>query len=258
MPFIPAAASCGVLRLKIKSQGHGSLYDEYRTYASINYFDKVRSTLLSTFVRFLIIGKELFIECNFYVLPPIDENKFDIDRIPLKDDMFMIKAGAISALLALIALILSINKFTAFVLLAIVSVAAFMPLINLYLYKYNKNKNRSQLKKNIDKGVQHNYGVKKTFRESISNKNYKSYFSAQDIVMIQNSIDQAIVYSIAAFLDSKGIDSSALKENVLNFVNQNMITSVGTLNVIGEQVAVGTGAKVTKTINYAVDKLKSI
>jgi hypothetical protein len=240
----------------IISEGHSSLYNEYRTYFSIKYFDKVRSTLLSTFVRFFIVGKELFIECSFYALPPIDENKFDIDRIPLYDDMFMIKAGAISAIFALITLVFAFNPFTAWIPLIIVSLASFIPLIKLYEYKYNKKGAKSKLKKNIEKGVQHNYGVKKTFRESISSANYKSYFSAQDIIMIQTSIDQAIVYSIAALLDSKDIDSSTLKENVLNFVNQGIISSVGTLNA--EQMVIGNEAKLSKTISYASQKAQSL
>jgi hypothetical protein len=120
------------------SEGHSSLYNEYRTYASIKYFDKVRSTLLSTFVRFFIVGKELFIECSFYALPPIDENKFDIDRIPLYDDIFMIKAGATSALFALITLVFASNPFTAIIPLAIISGVSFLPLIDLYRYKRNK------------------------------------------------------------------------------------------------------------------------
>ena len=61
----------------LRSEGHKSLYEEYRAYYSTKYFDKMRATLFSAFLRFSKVGKEIFTECSFYVLPPIDEDKYN-------------------------------------------------------------------------------------------------------------------------------------------------------------------------------------
>ena len=179
---------------KIVSEGHKSLYDEYRTYYAIKYFDRTRATLLSTFLRFFKVGTEMFIECSFYVLPPIDENRFSIDKIPIYDDWLKYKAGVTVASLSLLTLLAVITPPISAISVFIVSLIAFMPIIGLFFEKYVKAMLRRKLSKRIAKGEPHNYGIKKTFRESISQKDYKNYFSAQDMILVQNSIEQAIIY----------------------------------------------------------------
>ena len=234
-------------------EGHKSLYDEYRTYYSIKYFDKSRSTLLSTFLRFFKIGSELFTECSFYVLPPIDENRFNIDRIPLYDNWFQLRAAATTAIVSIIVLALGLVRGVSILPLIIVLIVAFLPLARIILNKYNANIVKKDLSERIKKGEPHNYGNIKTFRESISSKNYKNYFSAQDMVAIQNSIEHSIIYGTAKILDSKGIDSSLLTGDLLSFVNKGIMMYGGQLEA--EQVTVGSSIK---TIQYIQEHIKNI
>jgi len=237
----------------IISEGHKNPYDEYRTYYAIKYFDKARSTLLSTFLRFFKIGEELFVECCFYALPPIDESKFDIDQMPLYDDWLKYKAGAITAALSLVTLTATMTPQLGLISLAIVSYIAFIPIVNIIFDKCGKPILRKRLGKRIQKGEPHNYGNTKTFRESISGKNYKNYFSAQDMILVQNSIEQAVIYSTAKLLDTKGIDSSSLTKDLLTFVNNN--TMMYGCKLEGEQITVGSGAKV---VQHARDSVQNI
>jgi len=209
-------------------------------------------TLLSSFLRFYKIGVELFIECNFYVLPPIDENKFNIDKIPIYDTNFALKAAGTTIILSVAALALGITPYVSIVPLAIVCYKAFIPLIRILLNKYNANIVQKDLKERINKGEPHNYGNIITFREAISSKDYKNYFGAQDIIAIQNSIEQAIIIAIADLLDSKGIDSSSLTADLLPFINNGIMMYGGQLEA--EQVAIGLGAKAVKQVQERVRK----
>ena len=235
------------------NEGHKGLYEEFRTYKSINYFDKSRSTLLSTFLRFSKIGRELFIECCFYILPPIDENRFNIDRIPLYDNSLQLKAAAITAIFSLAVLILGRIPGVSLITLVLVIVAAFMPLARVIRNKYDDMIIFKDLKERIKKGEPHNYGNIKTFRESISSKNYKNYFSAQDVVAIQNSIEKAIIYSTAKILDAKGIESSLLTGDLLTLVNKGIMMYGGKLEA--EQISVGSGAKAIQYFHEHMQKI---
>jgi len=235
------------------NEGHKSLYDDYRTYYNIKYFDKSRSTLLSTFLRFFKIGSELFTECSFYVLPPIDEIRFNIDRIPIYDNWFQLRAAATTAIISIIVLALGMIPGISLILLILVLIVAFAPLSKVILNKYNDNIAKNDLKERIKKGEPHNYGNTKTFRESISSKNYKNYFSAQDTVAIQNSLEHSIIYGTSKILDSKGIDSSLLTGDLLSFVNKGIMMYGGQLEA--EQVTVGSSIK---TIQYIQEHIKNI
>jgi len=90
----------------------------------------------------------------------------------------------------------------------------------------------------------HNYGTMKTFRETIANPNYKSYFSAQDVTMAIGSIEKSIIKSIADLLDEKGIDSSFLRNEMTSIINYGIMQSGGTIN--NSPVASGDRSTITQ------------
>lgn len=75
------------------SKGNKDIFKDYRAYINIRYHDKTRSTLLSAFLRFSEVGKEIFTEYSFYFLPPVDEDIFDIDKMPINKSVFGLKIG---------------------------------------------------------------------------------------------------------------------------------------------------------------------
>jgi hypothetical protein len=235
-------------------EGHKSLYDEYRTYYSIKYFDKSRSTLLSAFLRFFKFGSELFVECSFYLLPPIDENRFNIDRIPIYDEKFKLKAATTTAIISIIVLAVGMMPIVSIIPLILVLIAAVSPLARLLLYKYNSNIINKDLKERIKKGEPHNYGNIKTFRESVSSNSYKNFFSAQDVASIQNSIEHSIINAMAKILDSKGIDSSLITGDLLSFVNKGIMMYGGKLEA--EQVNIGSSIKTIQHIQNSIENIK--
>lgn len=211
----------------------------------------MRATLFSAFLRFSKVGKEIFTECSFYVLPPIDEDKYNIDKLPLYDELFSLKMGIITAAFAILSFIMMVSSL-AFIPFSVLPFVTFGPLLIIANGWYKRYKIDKTLKKKIKKGEPHNYGNLQTFREVIASPNYKNYFGAQDIIMIQNSIEQTIIHSIADLLDTKGIDSSFLREDLLTFVNQGIMMYGGELKA--ESLAVGKGAQAT--IKQAKESVK--
>lgn len=96
----------------------------------------------------------------------------------------------------------------------------------------------------IQRGEPHNYGLLKTFRETIASPDYKNYFSAQDIILIQNTLENAIIDSVANLLDSKKIDSSFLRSEMISFINKGIMQFGGKME--NSQVVSGDGNNVTK------------
>jgi len=229
-------------------EGHSNIYNDWRTYFCLRYHDKLRSTLFSTFLRFSKVGESIFAECSFYILPPINENRFNIDRLALNDDFLIIKTGLVTLASVVVALIMISNGLSLapiFILL----ILTLYPLFVVFRGRIREFSENKDLKKKIERGEPHNYGAISTFRELIASSNYKNYFSAQDIIMVQNSIEQAIVYSVADLLDSKGIDSSFLRKDMIAYVNQGIMMFGGTIEA--EQV-VGVGIA-SKTLNQIKD-----
>jgi hypothetical protein len=227
-------------------EGHKSIYNEYRTYIKIEYLDKVRTTLFSTFLRFSMTGDELFGECNFHVLPPIDENKYNIDRISKNDIYFMLKFGFVSLSMILLAISMMSEPYLAYVAFIALFALILMPMLVISLYYIKDYLYKITTKERVERGEPHNYGKIKTFREMIAKRDYKNYYSAQDIIMIQNSIEQTVINSIADLLDAKGIDSSILREDVMTFVNQGIMMFGGKLQA--ENIAVGASSKIINQI----------
>lgn len=209
------------------SENHNEdTFKDYRTYLLLRYHDKARSTLSSTFLRFSKVGKNFFTECSFYVLTPINENVYNIDKLPINSNLFTFKVGL--ATLVLIAFIIKLSDLSGLFSLILLVFSA-LPLILILYHRIIINERKTDTKR-IKRGEPHNYGVIKTFRETIASLNYKNYFSAQDILMIHGSIEKSIINSIADLLDAKGLDSSFLRENMMPFVNNGIIMSGGTMN----------------------------
>jgi len=237
-------------------EGHSSLYNDWRTYFCLQYHDKLRSTLFSTFLRFSKVGTDIFAECSFYILPPIDENKYNIDRLALNDDLLIIKTGLFTLVSVSVALLMMSSDGFSGIPPFILLILTLYPLFIIFKGRFREFFEKKNMKKKIERGEPHNYGAISTFREAIASPNYKNYFSAQDIIMVQNSIEQAIIYSVADLLDSKGIDSSFLRKEMIAYVNQGIMMFGGKIEA--DQIATGIGAQSIKQIKDQVQKLNPI
>jgi len=238
------------------NEGHKNIYNDWRTYICLKYHDKIRSTLFSTFLRFSRVGKDIFAECSFYILTPINENKYNIDKLARFDDLRIIKIAGMTILYLVVAMILMSSRIFSWAPPLILLFIAAYPLFMIYMDRLKDFLGNRQLRKKIERGEPHNYGRYSSFREMIASPNYKNYFSAQDIIMIRYSIEQTIIYSVADLLDSKGIDSSLLRKDMVAYINQGIMMFGGKLEA--DQIAAGKGAQAMMQIKDQAQKLFSV
>lgn len=220
------------------------IFKDYRTYFNISHHDKNRSTLFSTFLRFSKIEKELFTECSFYVLTPIDENIYNIDKLPKNNSFFTVKSILVTVGLIIVYILFSQLPYIGSVIPAfILFIFAVRPLVKILINRAKETEYNIDVEQ-INRGEPHNYGLLKTFRETISSPDYKNYFGAQDIILIQNTIENAIIDSVADFLDAKGIDTSFLRSEMVSFINKGIVQFGGKME--NSQVVSGDGNNVQK------------
>lgn len=231
------------------------IFKDYRTYFNISHHDKNRSTLLSTFLRFSKIENELFAECSFYVLTPIDENIYNIDKLPSNNSFFTIKSIFVTAGLIIIYILFSQLPYIGSVIPAfILFIFAVRPLVEILINRAKETDYNIDIEE-VKRGEPHNYGLLKTFRETISSPDYKNYFSAQDIILIQNTIENAIIDSVADLLDAKGIDTSFIRSEMVSFINKGIMQFGGKME--NSQVAFGDGIKVAQKMQQFTQKVFS-
>jgi hypothetical protein len=218
------------------------IFKDFRTYFNISHHDENRSTLFSTFLRFSKIEKELFAECSFFVLTPINENIYNIDKLPRNNILFILKSVLITVSLILVYNLFSWSIIPAFILF----ILSVLPIIIILRNRVKEQDYKIDVEQ-IKRGEPHNYGLLTTFRETIASPDYKNYFSAQDIVLIQNTIENAIIDSVADLLDKKGIDASFLRTEMISFINKGIMQFGGKME--NAQVVSGEG-------NQAIQKIQ--
>jgi len=232
------------------------IFKDYRTYFNISHHDKNRSTLLSTFLRFSKIENELFAECSFYVLTPIDENIYNIDKLSRNNSSFTVKSILITAGLIMAYIlfyqILSIESRIPALFLLIFSIR---PLIEILAIRAKETEYDIDIEE-VKRGEPHNYGLLKTFRETISSPDYKNYFSAQDIILIQNTIENAIVDAVADFLSAKGIDTSFLRSEMVSFINKGIMQFGGKME--NSEIFFGDKNKIVHKMQQVAQKVISV
>ncbi|WP_292372909.1 hypothetical protein [Methanosarcina sp. UBA411] len=230
------------------------IFKDYRTYFNISHLDKNRSTLFSTFLRLSKIEKELFAECSFYVLTPIDENIYNIDKLPKNNSFFTVKSMLVTVGLIIVYILFSELPYIGIILAFVLFIFAVRPLAKILINRAKETEYSDDIEQ-IKRGEPHNYGLSKTFRETIASPDYKNYFGAQDIILIQNTIENAIIDSVADLLDAKGIDTSFIRSEMVSFINKGIMQFGGKME--NSQVAFGDGIKVAQKMQQFTQKVFS-
>jgi hypothetical protein len=234
---------------KIENTFNDDIFKDYRVYFLFRYHDKARSTLLSTFLRFSKAGKDLFAECSSYILTPINEDIYNIDKLP-RNYFHTIKLVLIT--LAVVAIYISGSFLPSFLPLLLLLITCFP----LAYFLYFRIKDYKNVIDRIKGNEHHKYGILKTFRESIASPNYKSYFSAQDALMLQGSVEKSIVTSTAALLDKKGYDTSFVDKQIIPFVNNGIMQYGGTIS--DSNVVSGDRNIITQLTGATMSKINKI
>jgi hypothetical protein len=189
---------------------------------------------LSVFLKFTIVGEQLFSEARYFLLSPVKEELMVLNNAVARSGFEYYKSLIITSLFKslyswLSGFILLISWF--FNIQTAIATAIFGDL-------------ESKIKL---KDETYNYGRTISIRELLSSGFYHRYFQILDKDLNYKVTQHIIIDSIIEYLDSKGISTEDIKQTQTAIINSGVMVNGGTVNA--EQMSVGIGAKVTNTIN---------
>jgi hypothetical protein len=187
-------------------------------------------------LRFTAVGKGLFVEARFFLLPPLRPEFREVDnltkRITLRQFMGVVTAAVFRA------------PFT-WIGAGLAGVAA----VNRFFEEVRGGEQRKLAKEN----ERFNYGWSASLREQWSGSSYERYFQMLDKDMYSKILQSRILDAIVSALETRGISTEAIKESGTTILNQGLIVSggkvqaqslaIGRKAVAAVQQAVGVNAK---------------
>jgi hypothetical protein len=191
--------------------------------------------VLTAFLRFQKGEKTLFVENNYWLLPPIQEQYRAVDSIK--------KSSGIRYYFGQFVLVVFKTIF------AIIASAFFV--LNQITMGINHILGQSpedKLRRNVKSSPDYDYGSATSIRQMVCQSRYLQHFQKLDKERYLKTIDKRILNGIEIFLDSKDISTAELRERETNVLNNNIIIQPGgTFN--GGNVAMGKNAKIQNMFN---------
>jgi hypothetical protein len=183
-----------------------------RHYKCVQVVDWGGELIISVFFRFSMIGQNLFIEVNYYLLTPLSPHYYELDRMKSKASFTDICQIAFETLFTMIlwSIVSPISIFGRFI--------RYFPFLNSSKFKHQR--------KEIKSNMAYNYGALTSLRERLSHNNeYTSYFQHLDQEMYVKAIERRIIDSLLEFLESKNIDISDFKDVKSTIINHGIMLS---------------------------------
>lgn len=190
---------------------------------------------LSIFLRFTILGDQLYAESRFFLLPPLKENFMILDNAFSKSGFSYFYSQFI------VSAFKSLYTWT----LGPIMLFSWLGKIQEAIVGDPENK----LKRQNDT---YNYGHTNSLRELWLTPDYQRYFQMVDNDLNYKVSQHIIVNSIVDYLESKGISTADIKERQTTILNSGVIVTGGTVNA--GQMAVGKGAAFKNKVANAMPK----
>ena len=199
----------------------------------IRYYKCIRVTswdgemVLSIFVRFRLAGKNLFVEADYELLPPVKGRYHEIDTIEPT---------------------LTASKFFKFARRTFSStpllwLSSIVRVVKYVLHEQILASRRANTNKSISENPAFDYGTSTSLREVASSRYYQLYFQRLDKEMYVKIIERQLLDTIVHFLDARNIDTTDLKARESTILNNAVIVAGGTFTA--GNLAVGEKANAT-------------
>ena len=186
---------------------------------------------MTIFIRFTIIGEQLFAESRFFLLPPLEKNLMVLDEALVNRGVSYYSGLIFSSYFkSLYFWVLGPMQ-----ILSIFTKACTEMSHSLFGDPENKKKNRD---------VRYNYGNVNSLRESWSKLNFHRFFQMLDKDLNYKISQHIIINSISDYLESKGISTEDIKERQTTILNSGVLITGG--KVKADNMAVGSGATLNK------------
>lgn len=200
-----------------------------RFYKVFQVIDWEGDIVLSAFFRLQKDDKTLFIESNYYLLPPIKQEFKAIDATKKH-----------SGIRKFIAWVLSLFYIT--ITHTLWSIFKIFGYLTELIYGIFGGK-ELLMRKHVESSPDFDYGASTSIRTEVTQTLYYQHFQKLDKERYFKTIEKRLFNLIGDFLDSKNIDSSEFKEREATILNHGVIVTGG--NLISENLAVGKDSKIS-------------
>lgn len=208
-----------------------ALIDEYKEKEmqeeNIRYYQTVQvvgwqgNLVFSSFFRVSRNDKHLFVEANYYALPPLKSEYYEIDKFSSSIPFGRVLRMGISSILpALFYIPLSPYR-------AVRSGMAFLA----------GWKDKKDLTKQVDDNQKFDYGAFESIREMAANEKMQNFFQKTDSDMYKKQIERCFTDSIVEYLESTGVDISEFVQRKETVINKGVMINGG--EFYGNVVSVG-------------------
>lgn len=200
--------------------------DHARTYMCLQVTGWRGQLVLSTFLRFVVTGKSLFIELSHSLLTPVLERYQEVDHLlpqpTLRQFLRITRQSFTHAPIGLFRAPFAVTR------------AIFAPL--------RRSRHRSRQRREISTALRFNYGPMMSPREVVSDPRYQRYFQQLDKALYSKIVEKRLLEAIVSFLDEKGIDTHELIERQTTILN-NGVYIAGRATVNAQSIAGGPAAR---------------
>jgi hypothetical protein len=178
--------------------------DHARTYICVRVKGWRGQLVLSTFLRFVVTGKNLFVELSHSLLTPVIDRYQEVDHLLPQPTFRQLAKVARQTILS------APVKF--FVAPFAVTRAIFAPV--------RRSRHRKHQQREITTARRFNYGPIMSPREAVSDTRYQRYFQQLDKALYSKVVEKRFLDAIVSFLDEKGIDTSELIQRQTTILNE--------------------------------------
>ena len=202
--------------------------EDARHYLLAEIVDWTGDIVMSCFARYCKTGKQLFVEANFFITPPLKEEFYEID-----------KTGPVLFISDLVGwFVYALVYPPVFLVMALFTTARNLLAPIIRRLKWRKER------KLVMKNERFDYGARTTIRTLASNDKYRIYFQRLDAHMHWKMVQKQLLDSLSQFLEEHGIDTSELADRGVAIINSGMIVAGGSVSAEGMAVGAGARAKV--------------
>lgn len=196
-----------------------------RHYLCLEIADWNGEVVLSSFIRAKKNDTSLFIENSNFLLPPMKNEYYEIDKLSSSRLASNVVSWCITSIVS--------GPFLA--------LAAPFSLWRFLMAKLNKRGIRRQRRREIRHDPLYNYGALQSIRELGTANAWHVYFQKLDREMHSKVVQQQLLDVVVRFLEEHGIDTSQIRDRGSHILNNGVIVSGGTISA--ESLAVGEGAQ---------------
>lgn len=199
--------------------------DRARPYLCLQVSGWNGQLVLSSFMRFVVTPKELFLEVSHSLLTPVRDEYQIADRLLPEPTLrqALVLAGQAVATLPIL-------------LLRAPGAAR-----RFFTGPYTASRQRALQRRQITGLLRFNYGAPSSPRELVSDPHYQRYFQQLDTALYAKVLEKRLLHSVAEFFESQGIDTSELLEKGQTIENHGLFMQNATINA--DALAIGKGAK---------------